>query len=183
MKADQVAMAEEHEGNHMGGVIRWLRGIEMPRRSLQVMVALLILAALVDVGAFTKAYVARNADTVVIVVKHYEPQRSYLPISVTTLRYTGATAQKIQRAIDTASFVSGFQNFTCVGAPIGRTYNDTYDLTFTLAGVTVEAVNTSTSDCLWSRSILGWSEPNILLSSEPDPLQTIHQITNGALPL
>jgi hypothetical protein len=152
-------------------------------RNLKALIAFLLMVALVDSYALARAYVARNADTIVIVATDYNNVAGGPAIlKVITQRYTGATARKIELAIDTAHYLKPGWNVGtgCTGGA-GSDHVYGYQMTFTLAGIVTEVVTTATGGCRWTRSILGLSEA-ATITNGGNPLFAISQITNGALP-
>lgn len=78
--------------------------VTVPSRMLWSAIIVLILAAMVDSFLLARSYIARNADTVVIVATLLTPTvdpntgRRYEPVG--RLRYTGAQATAIKRVFD-----------------------------------------------------------------------------------
>jgi hypothetical protein len=158
-------------------------------RIWRVVIILLTLAALVDGYLLTRAYVARNADTVVILATDYDNRLSLPPsqriLGHTTIRYTGDTAHQIQRAIDTYPFLAPGGDSERGECPLpGTDHTYQYQFTFLLAGIPVEVADTETGGCVWSRVVLGLPEraTYAMATGLADPLSTIFQLTNDALP-
>jgi hypothetical protein len=158
---------------------QWFQRLQrLQPRTWRKVVILLTLLALVDGYLLVRAYVARNADTVVILVTHHSNEAPS-GLEHTTLHYTGDTAHQIQRVIDTYPYYTDEQGHpleTCL--PTFPHYD--YQFTFLLAGIPVEVVDTDNDNCGWSRSILGLPERTTLASG--NQLFAIYTITNGALP-
>ena len=143
------------------------------------------LGALTDTYLFARAYVARNSDTVTVVATEYNQglgPAGQAILKVVTQRYSGATARKIELAIDTTHYLKPDWNVgaDCNNGGGGYVYH--YQMTFTRYGVVTEVATTGTGGCRWDRHILGLSEKAIFISG-PNPLFAIYRITNGALPI
>jgi hypothetical protein len=173
--------------NEGEGVMHGLRAIRPAARTLGLafFFILMALGALTDTYLFARAYVARNSDTVTVVATEYN--RGLGPagqaiLKVVTQHYSGATALKIELAIDTYPYLKPGWN---VGANCnnggGGGYVYGYQMTFTLAGIVTEVATTATGGCHWTRSTLGLSEA-ATITNGGNPLFAISQITNGALP-
>jgi hypothetical protein len=150
---------------------------------IKAVIVCLPLAALVDSYALARAYVARNSDMVTVVATKYNHVVGVPPIlGVTTVRYTGATARKIELAIDTYPYLKPDLNVGLKNCNYGASdHSYRYQMTFTLAGIVTEVATTTTGGCVWERSILGRSE-EATWTDGANPLFAIEAITNGTFP-
>ena len=163
--------------------------VGIPSRVFWSVVIVLILGGALDSFLLARSYIARNADTVIIVATvspASDTSTGRLLKPVVYLRYTGAQAYAIKRVFDggalnpEATACGAEHNTSSVGMGFNGPFYH-YTLSFQILGVTTTVMQRGGRNGWWTTSVLG-IQGQTLLDCGDTLLDQLVGLTDLALP-